>query len=290
VLFGLVVLVVGLMRYVDANGGRKASAIFNEVIDAIMSLLGGGVDFSTGSNTVGGRLATVGFAFFILVSVSTYTAIVINIMTYNGVKNDVSTIEDAIDQNMKICVMEALSSELIGKYPEAADLLIRSSSDDLVLQNMDEGKCRVCAMGDISFLTQSRRCGKQPVQMLRSIARYTNDWHSYKLHNYTPLALHCCHFHRSLTPSCGLLLDHSHLSSAMPVATRYQHMVNWLMAQAKTEGHYEREAKVAIEKYAKVEPCPPVAPMDESKSFGLKEMSGTIMLTLIVVSIGIALR
>jgi hypothetical protein len=63
----------------------------------------------------------------------------------------------------------------------------------------------------------------------------------------------------------------------MPVAACYQRMINWLLAQAKNDGVYEREKSIAKQTYTVAQTCAndDGAESVDDKSFGMRNEGGS---------------
>jgi hypothetical protein len=99
--FLAVVVCFGIVRYFDQSIG--GDTVLDQVLAAAQSMLGGAVDFLDTCNTKGAKFAMLGFGFFILVTVSTYTAIVINHLQ-SASTTKISSVEHAIvNRHHKVC-------------------------------------------------------------------------------------------------------------------------------------------------------------------------------------------
>jgi len=87
-----------------------------------------------------------GFGFFILISVSAYVANLAAFLTQSGTKSYVKSIQEAIEQGIKICAHPALKEELKHKWPRAQFVWSGYELKGLV-DDYDNGECGVLAVG-----------------------------------------------------------------------------------------------------------------------------------------------
>ena len=80
-------------------------------------LFSGGPQNSPG--TFPARLSQLGFGVFIMITVATYTANLATILVSNTKENAISNIDDAMAEQMTICMLSALIKEAETKYPTA---------------------------------------------------------------------------------------------------------------------------------------------------------------------------
>lgn len=124
--------------------GRFAKCVYL----SFMAYVSGGPLNSPSS--VPARLAAVGFGWFLLVTMASYTANLASIFTIQTASNEINSIEDAINMELTICSYSVVSAALSSKYPNAK---INGSFSDWppMLGAMHRGTCDVAIFSEKSI-------------------------------------------------------------------------------------------------------------------------------------------
>lgn len=92
--------------------------------------------------SVPGRLAAVGFGWFLLITIASYTANLASILVSNQkAVNYITSIDDALAQQKKICAHVLLVPELMATFPTAKLEVLRDSN--AVVRGLRKGDCEV---------------------------------------------------------------------------------------------------------------------------------------------------
>jgi hypothetical protein len=93
--------------------------------------------------SVPGRLAAVGFGWFLLITIASYTANLASILVaQQKATNQIGGIEDAIAQKRSICLHPVIAPEIKAAYPKAI-LVQNMSSTSGVIRALRKGECGV---------------------------------------------------------------------------------------------------------------------------------------------------
>ena len=83
--------------------------------------------------------AQLGYGFFVLITISSYTANLATILVAKSNKQGISSIQDAIDQGVTICVLQAVERQVSALFPKAKWHMVSSSSAQVQALNL--GTC-----------------------------------------------------------------------------------------------------------------------------------------------------
>lgn len=106
---------------------------------AFMKFLGQG-GFAS-AKTRGGSIVLFGFGFMCMLGASSYTANLASILLTSHMDTAIKDINDAIKQQVPICILEPLKGPMLGKYPTAEKLLVYKGWFDEIVAAMDAGEC-----------------------------------------------------------------------------------------------------------------------------------------------------
>lgn len=106
---------------------------------------------TTNPSSVPGRIAVLGFGWFLLITMASYTANLAAILVEEKSKHGITGIDDAIKQRLVICCVSQIQAELISGHPEAKLKLFKSAN--AIVRGMIKGECGVGVLTDL----QSRR-------------------------------------------------------------------------------------------------------------------------------------
>jgi len=126
--------------------GIYARLIFDSFLEKGLYFFSEGVEQDEGSS-LPNKLLLFGFGFFTLISVSAYVANLASFLT-RPPREYVSTMEDAVANNLKICGHPALARELKSKWPYARFVLSDTVNNfHGVFEDYRAGKCDAMAIG-----------------------------------------------------------------------------------------------------------------------------------------------
>ena len=91
-----------------------------------------------------GRVAQLGYGFFIMVILASYTANLATILVAKSQSAGIQSIQDAIDKQLTICVLSAVQPELTAKYPQAK--LAGFDLDRRIWRELQKGSCGAAIM------------------------------------------------------------------------------------------------------------------------------------------------
>ena len=106
---------------------------------------------TTTPSSVPGRIAVLGFGWFLLITMASYTANLAAILVEEKSNQGITGIDDAIKQKLAICCVPQIQAELMSVHPEAKLKLLKSVN--AIVRGLNKGECGVGIMTDL----QSRR-------------------------------------------------------------------------------------------------------------------------------------
>ena len=104
--------------------------------------------------TVPARVATFGFGFFCMIVLTSYTANLASLLVMEAGRNAIESLEDAINADMKICILGAVKDEFQGRYPKAS--LVETSDEHESLATAHPGPGNKCD----AFIDYERSWGR----------------------------------------------------------------------------------------------------------------------------------
>ena len=107
---------------------------------AFMKFLGQGG--FTSAKTRGGGIVLFGFGFMCMLGASSYTANLASILLTSHLETSIKNIDDAIKQQVPICILEPLKGPMLGKFPRSEKLLKYKGWFDEMVTAMDAGECQ----------------------------------------------------------------------------------------------------------------------------------------------------
>mmetsp|Transcript_10600 Transcript_10600/g.30180 ORF Transcript_10600/g.30180 Transcript_10600/m.30180 type:complete len:623 (-) Transcript_10600:101-1969(-) len=134
--------------------------------------------------TAPGKIIVTGFAFLILVLITSYTASLTAFFTKTDISVQFLDLDDAIQKRAKICVYESVRRSLVSTYPNLDGLYVIAEQyveeGDDMMDLIDRGVCDTAIMTENDFLfLQNQHCDKvlvgQPVFLLVCALSVTQD-------------------------------------------------------------------------------------------------------------------
>jgi hypothetical protein len=95
------------------------------------------------------RIATFGFAFFLLVTLQSYTAALASILVARDSNYRFNNMNEAVNKNARICVMDALRLQATAIFPKGQ--YVSSTDEANIFQNLNTGKCDVALLAESKF-------------------------------------------------------------------------------------------------------------------------------------------
>ena len=106
------------------------------------------------------KIVAFGFGFFILIITSSYTANLATFLSYTRGATYISSMEQAIDDKVKICVNKQMLSILQEKYKNALFIPTDFLRPGTALEQMKSKKCDVLASNELELLTIPDLCSE----------------------------------------------------------------------------------------------------------------------------------
>ena len=129
--------------------------LLSRVYTALFELLGGAPVGEEGRTTPQ-KVVIVGWGFFIVTTLATYTANLAAFLTVSSVDHKISSLDECIAVDCQLCVPEAISgvlaSQILANYPAAKWATIYgSSSASQTVQRVIDGRCDAAILGDWTY-------------------------------------------------------------------------------------------------------------------------------------------
>mmetsp|Transcript_49992 Transcript_49992/g.99762 ORF Transcript_49992/g.99762 Transcript_49992/m.99762 type:complete len:426 (-) Transcript_49992:156-1433(-) len=194
---------------VDFNSPSASSRLSKSLYLSLLGFVSGGA--GTSARSVPARVATLGFGFFVLITLASYTANLASLLVLQETNNAISSIHDCEERGLKVCVAQALVMEIQALHP---DLRIEPVQwTDQVPQSIRDGRCAAGVMFELAILQMF--AGE-----LAAAAGGEGDGQ----------------------PECDLVQVGGLITTvplSMPVATRWSHALGWATVQSTVQGRFE---------------------------------------------------
>ena len=122
-----------------------AGVMKNELYFTFMDLLGGGVDAAAGTDAghhAGPHLLNIGFAFFVLLVMASYTANLAAMLATENLKSDtIRSLEDCAEQKCTLCIYYKLEADLNALYDTTGMNVVPWPSTTQMIQAAIDGTC-----------------------------------------------------------------------------------------------------------------------------------------------------
>ena len=92
------------------------------------------------THTLGGKIVDLGFGLFLVLTLAAFTANLVAVLTRED-DTGISSIDDIITQNLKLCVQATQVPVLLSIYPSVEPLLVEFASRTDVLNGIDKDLC-----------------------------------------------------------------------------------------------------------------------------------------------------
>ena len=92
--------------------------------------------------SVPARIGTMGFGFFTMIVLTSYTANLASLLVAQASRNTIASIDDAIAANLRICIMAAIHPEFEALYPRAR--FVNSADEHELLAMAHPGEGQAC--------------------------------------------------------------------------------------------------------------------------------------------------
>ena len=230
--------------------------------------------------SVPGRVATLGFGFFCMITLTTYTANLATLLVTSTKSNAIGSIEQAIDARLKICVQSAIRTEIGSLYPTAD--FIESSDEHEMLALSHEGPGQKCN----AFITSAKfwqrmSAGEFAVVDCELEAEggpgpKVKDHFLCKKGKEVDLRRDCDKF-----TMVGMILTSVPLS--MPISPNFKDAFSARLREAKETGLYDAALARAKDESQPVSACPAgQEERDESgaEGAGVDSMLGTLVISV----------
>jgi hypothetical protein len=240
--------------------------------------------------SVPARISSLGFGFFCMIVLTSYTANLASLLVAKAGKNSITSIEDAIEANLKICILASIKTEFQANYPMANFVESADGHDQLAktLQGPGEKVCDAfitskwewekIEAGEYAKLDcDLETAGKPPKVAGRNLCKKTDDGKDvYMKRDCEAFTL------------VGSLLSSIPLS--IPVSTTFESAFGNKLRSVKESGKYNEFWDQAQEKTQPKSACPASDPAaDEAQGANISSMVGTLAISLVLQVIAILL-
>jgi len=119
------------------------------------------------------KILTLGFAFFVLIAIASFTGSTASFLMQQNNKLVISSIEGAISANVKICYPEEIEGALKPKYPALTKLGVSFpwSSTRTIFDEIRDGKCKVAVASYTYSISAESVCGfKETGNVVHSVS------------------------------------------------------------------------------------------------------------------------
>ena len=145
---------------------QKFQYSFRRFMEVMMMSLEGVLDFHPeGYNPLSnaGKVLKMGYIMFMILFMATYTANLASILVSSQSKVEFSSLDEAIDTGVKICIPAVLVKKMSLLFPKLQPLAVPTGFED-VMDSMDAGLCRVGLSYDaINAVKENKHCNKVEV-------------------------------------------------------------------------------------------------------------------------------
>eukprot|EP00277_Geminigera_cryophila_P041526 CAMPEP_0173098872 /NCGR_PEP_ID=MMETSP1102-20130122/35075_1 /TAXON_ID=49646 /ORGANISM="Geminigera sp., Strain Caron Lab Isolate" /LENGTH=514 /DNA_ID=CAMNT_0013991623 /DNA_START=199 /DNA_END=1743 /DNA_ORIENTATION=+ len=224
------------------------------------------------------RVAQLGYGFFILIILASYTANLATILVAKSGKTGIDSIQAAIEQGVSICVLSAIHPQALAKFPKANFVIVGGSVQQI--QALTLGKCKTALIHEqrimkaFSGYNNALDCSLEDEDSTLACLRDDEG---------NPLGNRDCKKFKKV----GEMLFSVPLS--MPVANIYEHAFSFYMRDAQSSGDFEK----LYQKYSAETPtsvCSTNMATDENElSLPWSSMVGTVMISMIFQFIALSL-
>eukprot|EP00281_Chroomonas_sp_CCMP1168_P003090 CAMPEP_0206255184 /NCGR_PEP_ID=MMETSP0047_2-20121206/24106_1 /ASSEMBLY_ACC=CAM_ASM_000192 /TAXON_ID=195065 /ORGANISM="Chroomonas mesostigmatica_cf, Strain CCMP1168" /LENGTH=788 /DNA_ID=CAMNT_0053681555 /DNA_START=61 /DNA_END=2427 /DNA_ORIENTATION=- len=231
--------------------------------------------------SVPGRLATIGFGWFVLITLASYTANLATILVKrSSVNGGINSIQDALDQNLKICGPIAVQGQLEALYPQARWVWHVGTGDATRLMWSGECDCAVSYQQSIKRM----KSGVNNIQDCANPNLTPEESQCLLDENGQPSRTRDCVFTQvgPLVMSIGL---------SFPVSETWLHAMSHGMLRELNTGAFE-QARQQFEELIPASACPrvdPSAEFEETDSLPASSMYGTLLVSCIFMVVGLLL-
>jgi hypothetical protein len=244
--------------------------------------------------SVPARISALGFGFFCMIVLTSYTANLASLLVAKAGKNSINSIEDAIENNLKICILASIKTEFQANYPKAIFVESSDGHDQLAKSLPGPGEKESLKVCDV-FITSKwewekieageyakldcdlEAAGKPPKVVGRKLCKKTDDGKEvYMKRDCEAFTL------------VGSLLSQIPLS--IPVSTTFESAFGNKLRTIKESGVYNKFWEASQEKTQPKSACPASAEAaDETQGADISSMIGTLAISLVLQVIAILL-
>jgi hypothetical protein len=250
----------------------------------VLSYVKGGPENNPAS--VPARISSLGFGFFCMIVLTSYTANLASLLVTKAGRNSITSIEEAIDVNMKICILASIKTEFQAKYPKALFVDCADGHDQLAKTLPGPGEkegLKVCdafvtskwewekiEAGEYAKLDCDLEAEGKPSKVVgRNLCQKTDDGKEvYMKRDCEAFTL------------VGPLLSSIPLS--IPVSTTFESAFGNRLRAIKETGVYNKFWDEAQEKTQPKSACPNSAEPDVEQGADISSMVGTLAISLVL--------
>jgi len=234
--------------------------------------------------SVPGRLATIGFGFFVLITLASYTANLATILVTKGSATGLTSAQDAVDKGITICVPMVVEAQLRSNFPTAKFELLTASED--TPRALFQGLCGAAILQETGIETMHaggyniRDCAAADAGVFKD----DTEAHCVRDENGIPTTDRDCW----IVKAGGLIMS---VPLSVPVRTDLVQSLGWAMRKTLSDG------KVDVFKATFAQTLPPPACTGDGLSLTAAQenpldslrLPVTAMLGTTLISIGIML-
>lgn len=207
--------------------------------------------------TLPGRALSMGFGFFVLVTLASYTATLASFLVTDSFVGEIDTINEGVRAGKKFCGMAAIQSNLFAQYPQLTPLYTGMARAQDALDLMDDGGCDVAIINELNWDFSQRGMGLES----------NEDRHCDKIRV------------GDVVLSIGI---------AMPVSPELHREVSYAVVKFDSERPYALDDSDARNSFLDPYVCDDneIVSADDT-AFGVYDMGGTVFLTVLVIIVSL---
>lgn len=156
-----VVFAYGLLLSLFQNKATDVRHLLEHEYLSLLGFFSAGVVEDANELRPASKILTVGFAFFVLIAIASFTGSTASFLITENTKPSVSDIHAALSQNMKICYPAEIKDALMPKFPDLGKLgvPVAWSSTHTIFDEIRDGKCEVAVASYDYSISSEKVCG-----------------------------------------------------------------------------------------------------------------------------------
>jgi len=227
-------------------------------------------------------MAMLGFGWFLLITMASYTANLAAILLSDNIVYDVQGMQDVLDRQLTICVVPQIQPEFVSLYPTAKTKALESSS--AIYRGLYTGECDVAL--DAASAFTSAASGLYNVEDCKKIDDGMTDEAAQDVNNGA-VCVKDADGEVDKTRDCSRYLKIGgpilKVPLSFPVSARMEQSFSWSIRQLQSEGEYHRiyQEELLRTSQKTVSACS-TEDEEEELAMNLAGMAGTFITAMIV--------